>query len=354
MMQKREWNQNPGQETKRQKTFADRFIDSRKGRRDDLTQSHQSYHHHYQDHSDDRRPYLDEPYPQQAPPGYPDRKFDYRRDQSSYYDTPSNQQQLRRNVHYQEHRTAAGNIHQNGQDPGLRKYSPVFESNIVPDGNNRIISTWRFKDLKNRKQTGDLYKTIVGFSNKKSHKTFCLTSSRKNEGVSTILANLVAYVCAYGAGKKTLVIDANLQAPKLNQIFNVTDRIHGLSDITSNRISIQDAIVPITSNLSILFSGSDSGSQMGISEESFAKLLAYLKQFFDLILIDTPPVLSSSDSLSIAPASDVTFLVIRSAQVQRPVAEKAKIMLENSECKFGGIILNRVNQVIPGWMYKFI
>ena len=91
-----------------------------------------------------------------------------------------------------------------------------------------------------------------------------------------------------------------------------------------------------------------------LDQENFLKLLNYCRQEFDYILVDCPPVLSSNDALSIAPAADLTFLIIRSGEVQRPVAEKAKTLLQNDECQIGGIILNRVQQVIPSWVYKFI
>ena len=91
-----------------------------------------------------------------------------------------------------------------------------------------------------------------------------------------------------------------------------------------------------------------------LNQENFIKLLNNYRQIYDYIFIDCPPIVSSADALSIAPAADVSFIIIHSAKVQKAVAEKAKSVLEDNECRIGGAILNHVQHVIPGWLYRFI
>ena len=79
-----------------------------------------------------------------------------------------------------------------------------------------------------------------------------------------------------------------------------------------------------------------------------------MRQIVDYVLIDCPPLLISSDAIAVAPAADVSFLVIKAVEVQRAVAQKAISYLHDNECKIGGVILNYVQQVIPNWVYKFI
>ena len=151
------------------------------------------------------------------------------------------------------------------------------------------------------------------------------------------------------------MIDTNFQSPNLHKIFNIPYNAYGLIDIFNNRIGVREAITPISSNIFVLCCGDGNTKIYGtLEQENFIKLLNYCRQLYDYIFIDCPPVLSSSDALSVAPAADLTFLIIQSAKVQRPVVEKAKTLLQNDECQIGGIVLNRVQQVIPGWVYKFI
>lgn len=245
-----------------------------------------------------------------------------------------------------------------GYPPGefaRRGKEPIYENNEVHETERASIQRWNFLDLKNRKQTGDLYKKILYYNKKKGSKTFCLTSSRPREGVSTILANLVDYIRHQATDKTILVIDANLQRPNLHRIFSVPQNSYNIDDIFRNSVGVQDAFIPISSNVFVLPCGDSSRNRSGNMEpENFQKLLNECKQMFDYVLIDCPPVLSSSDSLSVAPAADISFLIIQSVKVQRPVAQKAVSILQDNECEIGGVVLNRVTQVIPNWVYKFI
>lgn len=232
--------------------------------------------------------------------------------------------------------------------------APVFEFNKKSHGDRKTSESWNFLNLKNKKQTGDLYKKILFFNKKNDAKVFNFIGSRGREGVSTIFANLVKYVNSHTMEKKILVIDANSKSPSLHKTFNVSPKAPGLQDILNNKSEIREAIIPITSNIFLLCCGKGNADASGIEQDNFAKLIEYCKTFFDYVLIDCAPVLSSVDALNVAPAADYNFLVVQSANDQRPVIEKSKSLLLNDECKVAGVILNRVQQVIPGWLYKYI
>ena len=272
--------------------------------------------------------------------------------QSSFRDDYTQAEQDRRHVPHED-RKSYGDAYQTRGSTTLKK-EPTFQYNEKEDG-GRVQSDWRFLDLKNKKQTGDVYKKILYYNKKNDHKVFNFVSSRGKEGTSTVVANLTDYINSQAIEKRILVIDANLQSPNLHKIFNISQDTYGLMDIFNNRIGVREAFTPISSNIFFLCCGNgNTKTNDSLDQENFLKLLNYCRQEFDYILVDCPPVLSSNDALSIAPAADLTFLIIRSGEVQRPVAEKAKTLLQNDECQIGGIILNRVQQVIPSWVYKFI
>ncbi|MDA3787716.1 MAG: CpsD/CapB family tyrosine-protein kinase [Desulfobacula sp.] len=235
------------------------------------------------------------------------------------------------------------------------KKESVYQKLSIHKGERDSFADWKFLDLKNRKQTGDLYKKILHFNKKNGAKAFCFTCSRGREGVSTILANLTDYIRNQATDKTIMVIDANFQNPNLHTIFNVPANSHNLNDVLNNGIDVREALTYISSNIFALICGKASENKTGnLEPDHFVKLLNECRQLVDYVLIDCPPVLSSSDSLSIAPAADISFLTIQSVKVQRPVAQKAISLLQDNECKIGGIVLNRVQQVIPQWVYKFI
>ncbi len=233
--------------------------------------------------------------------------------------------------------------------------TPAFEYYADPLDDKKSSTGWRFLNLKNKKQTGDLYKKILYYHKKKAYKVFNFVSSRGREGVSTVVANLVDYVNSQATDKKFLVIDTNLRSPSLGKLFNIPNNSYGLVDVFNSRVDLNEAIRAISSNIFLLPCGSGKMNHLAnLEQENVIHLLNYCRESFDYIFIDCPPVLSSPDALSVAPACDLTFLILQSAEVQRPVVEKAKSLLQDDECEIGGIVLNRVQQVIPGWVYKFI
>ena len=236
-----------------------------------------------------------------------------------------------------------------------RKKGPVYEYKTIQKKDRKLSSGWKNLDLKNRKQTGDLYKKILYFNKKSDFKVFNFTSSRGKEGVSTVLVNLVDYIRNQATDKKIMIIDANFQSPSLHKMFNVSPGAYNLTDVFSNRIGIRNALTPIGPNIFFLTSGKVSSQKFGnLEPDNFVNLLKECREIVDYVLIDCPPVLSSSDALAVAPAADVSFLVIQAVKVQRAVAQKAIALLQDNECQIGGVILNYVQQVIPNWVYKFI
>ena len=282
------------------------------------------------------------PYQGHALPGYPKANGPVSGPQPQYRD--SFQYQSGPQLQYQN-----APQYQNGPQ------YPEWPHPFADDGVRRAYTNWHFLDLKNRKQTGDLYKKILNYNKKSGFRTFCFTSSTRGEGVTTILANLVDYIKNQGTDKTFLVIDANFQSPGLERAFGVQRHTYGLIDILQKRLTIQDGITPISQTISVLTTGNTRQYSFGnVEPDDFSGVLEHCKQFADYILIDCPPILSSADALSVAPGSDVAFLVVEAVKVRRQVAEKAIATLQENECELGGAILNRVKQVIPEWVYKFI
>lgn len=218
------------------------------------------------------------------------------------------------------------------------------------------LSSGGFLNLKNRKQLGDLTKTIFNLRQKNQSKAFVFASCRPGEGVSTVLANLVTYFTLYQTDCKVLVVDANLQSPTLHHMFNLR-KGPGVAEILQGSAQLSDAVQGLSGSdaVQVITSGEGYKELAGnIVQGRFSSLMAEAKSQYDCILVDSSPVMASTDTLSTAAAADGVFLVVQSLKVQSEVAIKSKTLLVNNECEVCGVVLNRVLQVIPAWMYRLI
>jgi tyrosine-protein kinase Etk/Wzc len=229
--------------------------------------------------------------------------------------------------------------------------SPVFES---------------YRILRTNIQTEVFKEKIKG-------KVLLFSSSGPEEGKSLTTANL-AITMAQG-GLRTLLIDADLRRPTIHKIFGLKDREPGLSDILRGTVPRKESIRTLTDvimgslgvditiktpgldNLNIITSGSNvnSSAELLYSDEMKA-LLEQLRAEFDLVLIDSPPVLAVADATIIAPHTDGVVLVYRVGQTARSILSRTKTQLVESGMQVRGVILNNISADIEmryGYYYHY-
>lgn len=166
-----------------------------------------------------------------------------------------------------------------------------------------------------------------------------VTSAAPNEGKSITVANLaVAYA---QQGKRVLLIDADLRKPTVHYTFRL-DNLVGLSTVLVGEGSFLEAVQDTAQeNLSTMSSGPipPNPSEL-LGSRRMEKFLAEAEEVYDLIIIDSPPVLAVTDAQILANIVDGSLLVIRSGQTEYEAAEKAKEALERSTSKILGTVLN--------------
>lgn len=174
----------------------------------------------------------------------------------------------------------------------------------------------------------------------KPSQTLMFTSANKNEGKSTVIAN-VAMTFA-NQGKKVLLVDSDMRNPSLHVLFHIENR-RGLTDLLTDRqISVSSLCQPTPhANLSILPSGAlpPNPSEL-IDSERMDEVLALLKQEFQLILFDMPPIIAVTDAQVMAAKVDGTVFVIRSGVTEKKQLLKAKELLEYAQATIVGAVLN--------------
>lgn len=169
-----------------------------------------------------------------------------------------------------------------------------------------------------------------------------LTSSGPGEGKSTTAANLAVAMAT--SGNRTILIDSDLRKPRLHKIFKCSNH-KGLSNLLIGETKF-DSIAYKTDieNLYILTSGTKppNPSEL-IGSAKMQRFIVGLKENFDYIIIDTPPVIAVTDAQIISRYADGFILVVAAGQADKQAAIKAKDLLNKVNAKILGVVLNKVD-----------
>jgi capsular exopolysaccharide synthesis family protein len=179
-----------------------------------------------------------------------------------------------------------------------------------------------------------------------SLKTIVVTSPFAQEGKSTVAANLATTFAQHGM--RTLIIDCDLRRPTQHEIFGVSSK-PGLTELL-----MSEALIPgagrrtSIENLSLITAGAlppDPPELVGSTR--MRALLEKLGETFDVIVLDTPPVLPVADSAILASLSDGVLLVVRAGQTDRRAAQLAVQQLQDVDARILGAVLNDPNEQVP-------
>ncbi|MBD3107609.1 CpsD/CapB family tyrosine-protein kinase [Bacillus sp. AGMB 02131] len=186
----------------------------------------------------------------------------------------------------------------------------------------------------------------------KDIKSILVTSATPGDGKSTTSCNL-AIVFAQ-QGKKVLLVDTDLRKPTVHKKFCVHNHI-GLSSVLTKKHALTDAIIETSiENLSILTSGPIPPNPAELlTSKSMEHLLEMLGQEFDLIILDTPPVLAVSDAQILSKHVDGVVLVVSYGKTETEQGKKAKQLLVSSNAPLLGVVLNNKKQEKNDYYYYY-
>ncbi|XID93086.1 CpsD/CapB family tyrosine-protein kinase [Paenibacillaceae bacterium WGS1546] len=168
-----------------------------------------------------------------------------------------------------------------------------------------------------------------------------VTSSKPGEGKSTTCANLA--VAFAQTSKKVLLIDADLRKPSQHHLFEKSNRI-GLTTALFRQKELQEVIQQTaTDNLAIIPAGPTPPNPSELlSSKRMAALLEAARNQYDVVIIDTPPLMYVTDAQIAAAQSDGVILVIEAGKVKKEVALRAKASLDHVKARLIGVVLNSV------------
>lgn len=196
-------------------------------------------------------------------------------------------------------------------------------------------------------------RTNIQFSSiDKPVKVIVVTSSGPGEGKTTTTANLA--ITFAQSGSKVLLIDADLRKPRVHKLFGLTNQ-KGLSNILANREDYNDYVnISPAENLHVITCGAipPNPSEL-LSTNAMKQFIEKVKNDYDIVFVDTPPVGTVTDAAILSTVADGTILVASSGKVEVDAAKRAKLLLENVNANILGVVLNMLDKNAQGNYYYY-
>ncbi|GLX66348.1 CpsD/CapB family tyrosine-protein kinase [Paenibacillus glycanilyticus] len=175
---------------------------------------------------------------------------------------------------------------------------------------------------------------------KEDAKVILVTSSLPEEGKSTTVSNLA--VAFAQSGKSVLLVDCDLRKPNIHKIFGESNEV-GLTDILMKRKELEEVVLEtVQPNLFILTSGMSQDSPAELLEmDEMKDFMMHVSSLYDLVIVDSPPLLPVTDGKILAKYADGVVLVIHAGKTLQEHVKKAKNQLDLIGANIYGAVLNQ-------------
>ncbi|MCA9772454.1 MAG: polysaccharide biosynthesis tyrosine autokinase [Myxococcales bacterium] len=173
-------------------------------------------------------------------------------------------------------------------------------------------------------------------------RSILVTSTSPREGKSVVATNLGITLAQ--DGKRVLMIEADLRKPMTCRAFGIPEPAEGLTTVVRGENTVDEVIQATDqANLFVLPAGPEPPSPAEIFKSpEMAALLKKLEQSYDLVILDSPPILEVSDSVTLSKIVDGVVWVLSSGQTEKERAAWAKRALDTIGARILGIVLNNV------------
>lgn len=187
--------------------------------------------------------------------------------------------------------------------------------------------------------------------NGQSNRVIQVTSPAPGDGKSTLASNIAISIAQ--SGRSVLLIDADMRRPRVAKLFGLTDT-EGVGEVILGDATLAAATIttPIK-NLSILASSQPTSNPSElVSHQRFQDILDEVRQAYDYVIIDTPPVLAVADASAVSARADGVILTLRLRRDAKPTALEAANTLKAVGARVLGIVVNGVSGT-EGYAYGY-
>ena len=177
-----------------------------------------------------------------------------------------------------------------------------------------------------------------------------LTSCGTKCGVTTLVTNLAIRAAESHMGP-VLLIDANMDAPRLHRIFR-QDAKAGLADLLTGSNTPEEAIRPTSvEELHLMPIGSKEAVRAGrIAPETYGDIVAWIRDRYRTVFVDLPSIDAMRHSLFLARLLDTTIVAVRSDATSKSKVETAVQCMKDDGVTLGGMVLTRRRVYTPQWL----
>ncbi|GAB4057299.1 GumC family protein [Uliginosibacterium sediminicola] len=175
-----------------------------------------------------------------------------------------------------------------------------------------------------------------------THRVLLITSSMPGEGKTTVSTNLAM---AHAQTRKTLLIDLDMRRPQIGKRLGMPLSAKGISSLVSGASALGECIYTMPgSTLSVMPAGDLPPNPLELLlSQKFKETLAWLRDQYEVIIIDSPPVELVSDALVIAPMVNRVVFVVRAMKTPYPLARKGILRVQRSGGRMLGVVLNHLD-----------
>jgi polysaccharide biosynthesis transport protein len=175
----------------------------------------------------------------------------------------------------------------------------------------------------------------------RGHQVIQVTSPSPGDGKSTLAANLATVIAQ--SGKRVVLIDCDFRKPQVHKIFRLGDVECGLADVVAGTAPMAKALRRSTAipGLDLMPCGPrPSNPAELLTSPRFDQVLKDLKDAYDFVVVDTPPMLAVSDPANVAAKADGVIMVFRMTRAVRPQAERSIEALNAIGANVLGLVVN--------------
>lgn len=185
----------------------------------------------------------------------------------------------------------------------------------------------------------------------KEYRTIVVTSSEPGEGKTTTTVNL-AFALSQGEGK-VLLVDCDMRKPSVHKDFNISNE-SGLSDLLSHMKTMEEVMVKYDESLTLIPAGkvTPNPAEM-LGSRAMGAFLEEMREHFDYIVLDTPPLMAVTDAQVLSTKVDGTILVVKAGSTRKETVMNSVNLIKKVNGTLIGTVLNRVEKSKEKYYYYY-
>jgi len=235
------------------------------------------------------------------------------------------------------------------------KYEFIAKKTVESQIDPRIV-TFYDHNSPVTEQYRHLRTNLQAINSKQPLKVLTITSAIHGEGKTITAINLAISMAHDLSKKKILLIDADMRRSRISKYLGINAET-GLADLLSDGVKADEALLSLggIENLTILPAGKIPKNPAELlGSTKMRNLISGLKEKFDYILLDTPPVIPVTDAGVIGAQTDGVIMVIQANRTQKGVVSHGESQLKQAHAKLLGYILTNIQYHIPAYIYRYL